>query len=83
MWTSLSMASVGRFLGRLEERPDVDVEAEIGKSRGDHLLAAVVAVLADLGDEDARRAAVVALRSSATSAATSATASLRSPISCR
>jgi hypothetical protein len=38
---------------------DVDVEAEVGEGRGDHLLAAVVAVLADLGDQDARPAALV------------------------
>ena len=44
----------GDLLGRLEQRADVDVEAEVGERRGDHLLAAVVAVLAHLGDEDAR-----------------------------
>src|SRR5262245_35835279 len=33
--------------GRCEQRTDIDVEAEIGEGRGDHLLAAVVAVLAD------------------------------------
>ncbi len=49
------------LVGRCEQRPDVDVEAEIGERRGDHLLAAVVAVLAHLGDEDARAAAVVLL----------------------
>jgi methylmalonyl-CoA mutase cobalamin-binding domain/chain len=48
----------GGFLGRREQRPDVDVEAEIGESRGDHLLAAVVAVLADFGDEQTRGAAL-------------------------
>src|SRR5262249_55837767 len=37
--------------------PDVDVKTKIGKRRGDHLLATVVAVLADLGNEDARAAA--------------------------
>src|SRR5437899_2229759 len=42
------------LLGGLEERADVDVEAEVGKRGGDHLGAAVVAVLADLGDQDAR-----------------------------
>jgi hypothetical protein len=36
--------------GVCEQRPDIDVEAEIGEGRGDHLLAAVVAVLAHLGD---------------------------------
>ena len=50
-----------RLAGRREQRPDVDVEAEIGEGRGDHLLAAVVAVLAHLGDQDARPAPVVAL----------------------
>ena len=48
-----------RLVGRREQRADVDVEAEVGERRGDHLLAAVVAVLAHLGDEDARAAAVV------------------------
>ena len=46
-----------RFLGRLEQRADVDVEAEVGERGGDHLGAAVVAVLAELRDEDARPAA--------------------------
>ena len=77
MWTSLSIASVGRLLRRLEERPDLDVEAEIGEGRGDHLLAAVMAVLADLGDEDARRPAVIALRTRRPAAATRPTTSLR------
>jgi hypothetical protein len=49
------------FFGRREQRPDIDVEAEIGERRGDDLLAAVVAVLADLGDQDARAAALVLL----------------------
>src|ERR1700678_3252035 len=40
-------------LGRgLEQRPDVDVEAEVGEGAGDDLLPTVVAVLAHLGDED-------------------------------
>ena len=43
----------GDLLGRLEHGADRDVEAEIGESGGDHLLAAVVPVLAHLGDEDA------------------------------
>ena len=47
-----------RFLGRLEQRADVDVEAEIGERGRDHLGAAVVAVLAHLGDEHARAAAL-------------------------
>jgi hypothetical protein len=42
------------LLGGLEERADVDVEAEVGEGGRDDLLAAVVAVLAHLGDEDAR-----------------------------
>ena len=41
-----------------EQRADVDVEADVGERGGDHLLAAVVAVLAHLGDQDARPAAV-------------------------
>src|SRR5438552_12883537 len=41
------------LLRGLEQRADVDVEAEVGKRGGDHLGAAVVAVLADLGDQDA------------------------------
>ena len=45
------------FLRRLEQRADVDVEAEVGEGRGDDLGAAVVAVLAELGDHDARAAA--------------------------
>ena len=45
------------FRGRREQRADVDVEAEIGEGRRDHLLPAVVAVLTDLGDEQARAAA--------------------------
>ena len=44
---------------RLEQRPDVDVEPEVGERRGDDLLAAVVTVLADLGDEDPRLSAVI------------------------
>src|ERR1700722_20350337 len=44
------------FVGRGEQWSDIDVETDIGKGRGDHLLAAVVAVLAALGDEDARAA---------------------------
>src|SRR5579875_898254 len=43
-----------RLLGRLEERPDIHVEAEIGEGRRDHLGAAVMAVLAELDDEEPR-----------------------------
>src|SRR5262245_58622269 len=45
--------STARRAGGGEQRSDIDVEADIGEGRCDHLLAAVVAVLADLGDEDA------------------------------
>ena len=44
------------FFGRREQRADLDVEAEIGERRGDDLLAAVMAVLAHLGDQNARAA---------------------------
>src|SRR4029434_1153472 len=44
------------LLRRLEKRADVDVEAEIGEARGDDLLAAVMTVLAELRDQDARPA---------------------------
>ena len=47
------------LLGRGEERADLDLETEIGESRGDDLLAAVMAVLPHLRDQDARRPAVV------------------------
>ena len=62
-----------RLFRRGEQRADVDVEAEIRESRSDHLLAAVVAVLADLGDENARPAAIV-LDESPTCACTEAIA---------
>ena len=42
-----------------EQRTDVDIEAEIGEGGRDHLLSAVMAVLADLGHQDARPAALV------------------------
>ena len=45
------------LLGGLEQRPDVDVEAEVGERGRHHLGAAVVAVLAELGDHHARAAA--------------------------
>ena len=44
--------------GGLEERADIDIESEIGKGGGDHLLAAVVAVLPHLRDENSRTASV-------------------------
>ncbi len=40
----------------LEQRADVDVEAQVGEGGGDHLLAPVVTVLAHLGHQDARAA---------------------------
>ena len=49
------------FRRRRKQRPDVHVEAEVRESRRDHLLPTVVAVLPDLGDEDARTAALVGL----------------------
>ncbi len=47
-----------RFLRRLKERSDVDVEADIGESRRDHLGAAVVPVLAEFADQHTRAAAL-------------------------
>ena len=48
-----------RDLGRgLEQRADVDVEAEVGERGGEHLLPAVVPVLAHLRHQDARPAAL-------------------------
>ena len=51
----------GGFVGLLEERADVDIEAEVGEGGGDDLGSAVVAVLAHFGEQDARAAAVVFL----------------------
>ncbi len=48
---------LGRLLGGLEQRADIDVEADIGEGGGDHLGAAVVPVLAHL-DQHARPAAL-------------------------
>ena len=42
-----------RLLRRLEQRPDIDVEADIGEGGGDHLGAAVMAVLAQLHHQQA------------------------------
>ena len=44
--------------GYLKQGSDVDVVAQIGEAGGDHLGAAVVAVLAHLGDQDARPSAL-------------------------
>ena len=46
-----------RLFGRLEQRTDIDVEADIGKGGGDHLGATIMAVLAKLHDKNARAAA--------------------------
>jgi hypothetical protein len=46
------------LFGGLEQRAHVDVVAEVGKRRGHDLGAAVVAVLAQLGDHHARPAAL-------------------------
>ncbi len=53
MWTSASTACRATSRRRLEQRAHVDVEAEVGEGGGDHLLAAVVPVLAHLGHQDA------------------------------
>src|SRR5580704_1985754 len=44
------------FLRRLEQRPDIDIEADISEGRGYHLLAAVVPVLPQLGYQNTRPA---------------------------
>ena len=49
---------LGGFLRSLEQRTHVDVEADVGITRGDHLGAAVVSVLAELGDHHARLTAL-------------------------
>ena len=59
-WTSFSMAGV-RLRRRLEERADVDIEADVGEGSGDDLGAAIVTVLAHFGHQDARTAAFFAL----------------------
>ncbi|MPL82808.1 hypothetical protein SDC9_28757 [bioreactor metagenome] len=46
-----------RLFRGLEQRPDVDVEADVGKGRGDHLGAAVMPVLTHLHHQHARTAA--------------------------
>mgnify|MGYP000325911935 CR=1 FL=1 len=51
------------FFWGLEQRPTDDVKAHVGEGAGDHVGAAVVPVLAHLGDQDARLAAVVLLES--------------------
>ena len=50
---------VARGLGRrLEQGPDLHLEAQVGEGGSHHLLPPVMAVLAHLGDVDARRASV-------------------------
>ena len=56
--TSFSTAWRAASAGVANSGADIDVEAEIGEGGGDHLLAAVMAVLADLGDQQARAAAL-------------------------
>ena len=48
-----------RFIRRRTQGPDIDVEAKIGERGRDHFLPAIVPVLAHLGDQDARAAALV------------------------
>ena len=64
---------LGDLLGRGEQRAHVDVEAEVGEGGDDDLLAAVVAVLAHLGDEDARDGAPPRASNSSVAASTWAT----------
>ena len=45
---------LGGLLGGLEQRTHIDVEADVGITRGYHLGAAVMAVLTHLGDHDTR-----------------------------
>ena len=42
------------FLGCLEQWSDIDVETDIGEARGHDLLAAIVPILSQLGDQDPR-----------------------------
>src|SRR5215472_19197421 len=53
----------GGFLRCLEQRADIDVEPDIGKGGGDDLGAAVMPILAELGDEHARPASLFARES--------------------
>ena len=58
---------LGDLLGRREQRAHVDVEAHVGERADDDLLAAVVAVLAHLRDEDPRAAASASSKASVAS----------------
>ncbi len=53
------------LFGRRKQWPDLDLESEVGEGRGDDLLTAVVSVLADLGDENARRPAFASAKARA------------------
>ena len=57
--TSLSTASCAASSGVWNSGPDVDVEADVGEGGGDHLGAAVVAVLAHLDDQHPRPPALL------------------------
>jgi hypothetical protein len=59
MWTSASTACIATSAGVWNSGPTSTSKPEVGERGGDHLLAAVVAVLAHLGHQDARLAAVV------------------------
>ena len=61
MCTSLSTACWATSSGVENSGAHVDVEAQVGEGRDDDLLAPVVAVLAHLGDEDARAASLLRL----------------------
>src|SRR3954447_10780078 len=58
MWTSFSTAWRAASSAVANRRPNSNAEADIGEGRRDHLLAAVVTVLADFCDQDARAAAL-------------------------
>lgn len=49
----------GDLVRSREHRAEIDIETEIGIGAGDHFCSAIVAVLAHLGDQDARTAAGV------------------------
>ena len=49
----------GGFRRGLEQRPEIDIEADIGEGGGDHLGPPIVAVLAELDHQHARPAAVI------------------------
>ena len=46
------------LFGRCKQRPDLHIEAHVGEGRRDDLLAAVMPVLADLGDQQPGRPAI-------------------------